>query len=78
MSLRKLGLFTMLATIVAFAAVARLSIGSSESNLPTSSSRPKALAPDGALLYPGDPANKSGRYGPEQGTARRVQPQLAH
>lgn len=62
MSLRKLCFFTMLATIVAFAAVERLNVESKEFDAPMPNSRPhdQALA-DWSLWYMGQPANKLGR-----------------
>jgi virginiamycin B lyase len=63
MSLRKLCFFTMLATIVAFAAVGRLNVEIKEFEVPTPNSRPHdpAIAPDGSLWYTGQAANKLGR-----------------
>jgi putative transcriptional regulator len=63
MSLRKLCFFTMLAAIVAFAAVGRLNVHIKEFDLPTPNSLPHdpALAPDESLWYMGQPANKPSR-----------------
>jgi putative transcriptional regulator len=59
MSLRKLGFFTVLATIVAFAGVGRLNVSSKE-DVPASNSRPHhpALARDESLWYTAQPASK--------------------
>jgi putative AlgH/UPF0301 family transcriptional regulator len=59
MSLHKLCVFTMLATIIAFVAVGRLNIKIKGSEVPTPNSRPHdpALAPDGSLWYMDPPAN---------------------
>ncbi|MFB3918042.1 MAG: YqgE/AlgH family protein [Terriglobales bacterium] len=63
MSLRKLCFFTMLATIVAFAAVERLNVDSKEFAVPTPNSRPHdpALAPGESPRYMAPPASKPGR-----------------
>jgi putative transcriptional regulator len=60
MSLRKLCFFTMLATIIAFAAVGRLNRQIKEFDVPTPNSR-VALAPDGPLGYRDQPTTKLGR-----------------
>jgi putative AlgH/UPF0301 family transcriptional regulator len=66
MSLRKLCFFTMLATIVAFAAVARINAYIKEFDLATPNSPPhdQALAPDESLWYLGQPAKKPSRARP--------------
>ncbi len=62
MSLRKLCFFTMLATMVVFVAVGRLSVRTKEVAVTTPNSRPhEALAPDVSLRYMGPPANLLGR-----------------
>ncbi len=63
MSLRKLYFFTMLATIVALAAVGRLNRQIKKFDVSTSNSRAHspALAPDGPLWCRGQPTNKLGR-----------------
>jgi len=69
MSLRKLSSFTLVATIAVFAAVGTLSVQIKEYEVPTPKSRPHdpALAPDGALWYTGQGANKLGRLDPKTG-----------
>jgi streptogramin lyase len=69
MSLRRLFLFTLAATIAGFAAVATLSVQIKEYEVPTPHSRPHdpALAPDGSLWYTGQGANKLGRLDPKTG-----------
>jgi virginiamycin B lyase len=70
MSLCKLCLFAVGATIVAFAALGTLSVRIKEYEVPTARSRPHdpALAPDGSLWYTGQAANKLGRLDPATGT----------
>ena len=69
MSLRKLCVFTLAATIAVFAKVATLSVQIKEYEVPTPRSRPHdpALAPDGSLWYTGQGANKLGRLNPKTG-----------
>jgi hypothetical protein len=69
MSLRRLFLFTLAATIAGFAAVATQSVQIKEYEVPTPHSRPHdpALAPDGSLWYTGQGANKLGRLDPKTG-----------
>ena len=66
---RKLSFFTLVATIAVFAAVGTLSVQIKEYEVPTPKSRPHdpALAPDGALWYTGQGANKLGRLDPKTG-----------
>jgi putative AlgH/UPF0301 family transcriptional regulator len=63
MSLRKLCFFTMLATIITFAAVGRLNRQIKDVDVPTPNSRAHspALAPDGALGYRDQATTKLGR-----------------
>src|SRR5579863_3476155 len=70
MSLRKLCLFALFAAIAAFAAVGTLTVRITEYEVPTAKSRPHdpALAPDGALWYTAQGANKLGRLDPNAGT----------
>jgi virginiamycin B lyase len=69
MSLR-LGLLTLAGAMAAGAAVATLNVQIKEYDVPTAKSRPHdpALAPDGALWYTGQGANKLGRLDPKTGT----------
>jgi virginiamycin B lyase len=69
MPLRKLCLFTIVATIGAFGVVGALSVQITEYEVPTPKSRPHdpALAPDGSLWYTGQGANKLGRLDPKTG-----------
>ena len=66
MSLRKLCLFILAATIAGFATVATLIVQIKEYEVPTPRSRPHdpAFAPDGSLWYTGQGANKLGRLDP--------------
>ena len=66
----KLGWFTLAATVAASAAVATLNVQIKEYEVPTAKSRPHdpALAPDGALWYTGQGANKLGRLDPQTGS----------
>ena len=63
MSLRKLCFFTMLATVIAFLAVGRLSVQIKGFDVPTPNSGPHdpALAPDGSLWYMGPSTNRLGQ-----------------
>ncbi len=67
MSLRKVCLFTLAATLAGFAAVETLNVDIKEYTVPTPKSRPHdpALAPDGSLWYTGQAANKLGRLDPK-------------
>src|SRR2546425_8055980 len=69
MSLRKVCLFAMAATLAGFAAVEALNVDIKEYEVPTPHSRPHdpALAPDGSLWYTGQAANKLGRLDPKTG-----------
>jgi virginiamycin B lyase len=69
MSVPKLCLFTLAATVVAFATVGTLIVQIKEYEVPTAKSRPHdpALAPDGSLWYTGQGANKLGRLDPKTG-----------
>ena len=69
MSLRKLCLFILAATIAGFATVASLIVQIKEYEVPTPRSRPHdpAFAPDGSLWYTGQGANKLGRLDPKTG-----------
>jgi streptogramin lyase len=69
MSLRKLCLFTLAATIAGFATTAALNVQIQEYEVPTPHSRPHdpALAPDGSLWYTGQGANRLGRLDPKSG-----------
>jgi virginiamycin B lyase len=69
MSLRKLCLFMLAATVVSSATVGALNVQITEYEVPTANSRPHdpALAPDGALWYTGQGANKLGRLDPKTG-----------
>jgi len=62
MSLRKVCLFALAATLAGFAAVETLNVDIKEYTVPTPKSRPHdpALAPDGSLWYTGQAANKLG------------------
>jgi virginiamycin B lyase len=69
MSLYRLCVLTLAATIAASAAVATLSVQIKEYEVPTPKSRPHdpAVAPDGSLWYTGQGANKLGRLDPKTG-----------
>lgn len=69
MSIR-VGWLMRAATIAASAAVATLNVQIKEYEVPTANSRPHdpALAPDGALWYTGQGANKLGRLDPRTGS----------
>ena len=72
MFLQKLCLFTLGATLAAWAAVGTLKVQIKEYEVPTANSRPHdpALAPDGSLWYTGQGANKLGRLDPKTGEFR--------
>lgn len=63
MSRHELCFFTMLATIIAFVAVGRLSVRIKGFDVPATNGRPQvsALAHDGSLWYMGPPSNRQGR-----------------
>ena len=67
MSLRKVCLFALAATLAGFAAVEMLNVDIKEYTVPTPKSRPHdpAFAPDGSLWYTGQAANKLGRLDPK-------------
>jgi virginiamycin B lyase len=69
MSLCKLCLFMLAATLVGSATVGVLNVQIREYEVPTARSRPHdpALAPDGTLWYTGQGANKLGRLDPKTG-----------
>jgi virginiamycin B lyase len=69
MSLRNLCLFALAATLVGSATVATLNVKIREFEVLTPKSRPHdpAVAPDGALWYTGQGANKLGRLDPKTG-----------
>ena len=69
MSLRKLCLFTLAATLAGSTTVGMLNVKIQEYEVPTLKSRPHdpALAPDGSLWYTGQGANKLGRLDPKTG-----------
>jgi virginiamycin B lyase len=69
MSLRKLCLFTLAASLAGSATVGILNVRIQEYEVPTPKSRPHdpALAPDGSLWYTGQAANKLGRLDPKTG-----------
>jgi virginiamycin B lyase len=69
MSLRKLCLFTLAATLTGSATVGTLNVQVTEYEVPTPKSRPHdpAVAPDGSLWYTGQEANKLGRLDPKTG-----------
>jgi len=69
MSLRKLCLFTLAATLASATTVGTLNVQITEYEVPTPKSRPHdpALAPDGSLWYTGQGANKLGRLDPKTG-----------
>ena len=71
MSMR-VGWLVLAAAIAAAAAVATLNVQIKEYEVPTAKSRPHdpALAPDGALWYTGQGANKLGRLDPKTGQFR--------
>ncbi len=66
---RKAFLFLFIAAVAAFAAVGTLNVTIKEYEVPTPKSRPHdpARAPDGALWYTGQGANKLGRLDPSTG-----------
>jgi virginiamycin B lyase len=66
---RKVCLFTLVAPIATFAAGGSLTVPIKEYEVPTPKSRPHdpTLAPDGALWYTGQAANKLGRLDPKTG-----------
>jgi len=70
MSMR-VGWLTLSVAIAANAAVGMLHLQIKEYEVPTAKSRPHdpALAPDGALWYTGQGANKLGRLDPIQGVS---------
>jgi virginiamycin B lyase len=72
MSLRRLCLFLLAATVAGSASVGALDVQITEYEVPTSKSRPHdpAVAPDGALWYTGQGANKLGRLDPKTGEFR--------
>src|SRR5580693_8797355 len=69
MSLRKLCMFLLAATFAGATTVGTLDVQITEYEVPTSKSRPHdpALAPDGALWYTGQGANKLGRLDAKTG-----------
>ena len=69
MSLRKLCLFTLAATLAGSTTVGTLNVQIQEYEVPTPKSRPHdpARAPDGLLWYTGQGANKLGRLDPKTG-----------
>jgi streptogramin lyase len=69
MSLLKLCLFTLAATLAGSTTVGMLNVQIHEYEVPTPKSRPHdpALAPDGSLWYTGQGANKLGRLDPKTG-----------
>jgi virginiamycin B lyase len=69
MTLRKLCLFTLMATLAGATSVAVLRVRIQEYEVPTPKSRPHdpAVAPDGSLWYTGQAANKLGRLDPKTG-----------
>src|SRR6202043_4278719 len=69
MSLGKLCLFTLAATLAGSVTVGTLNVQIKEYEVPTPKSRPHdpALAPDGSLWYTGQAANKLGRLDPKTG-----------
>ncbi len=68
MSLLKLCLFTLAATLAGSTPVGMLNVQIQEYEVPTPMSRPHdALAPDGSLWYTGQGANKLGRIDPKTG-----------
>jgi virginiamycin B lyase len=69
MHLRKLTWFALSTTAIVWAAVGTLNVQIKEYEVPTPKSRPHdpALAPDGALWYTGQGANKLGRLDPKTG-----------
>jgi virginiamycin B lyase len=69
MSLFKLCLFALAATLAGSATVGTLNVQIQEYEVPTPKSRPHdpALAPDGSLWYTGQGANKLGRLDPRTG-----------
>jgi virginiamycin B lyase len=72
MSMRVGWWLVLAAAIAATAAVATLNVQIKEYEVPTAKSRPHdpALAPDGALWYTGQAANKLGRLDPKTGQFR--------
>jgi len=69
MSLPKVCLFALAATLAGFAAVGTLNVDIKEYEVPTPRSRPHdpAIAPDGSLWYTGQGVNKLGRLDPKTG-----------
>src|SRR5215467_10145987 len=69
MSVPKFSPVLLTLTVLAFAAVGTLSLSIKEYEVPTPRSRPHdpARAPDGALWYTGQGANKLGRLDPKTG-----------
>jgi virginiamycin B lyase len=69
MTFRKACLLTLAATVTVWAAVGTLQVEIKEYEVPTKNSRPHdpAVAPDGALWYTGQAANKLGRLDPKTG-----------
>jgi virginiamycin B lyase len=69
MSLLKVCLFALAATLAGFAALETLNVDINEYQVPTPRSRPHdpAVAPDGSLWYTGQGANKLGRLDPKTG-----------
>jgi len=69
MSLLRLGLFTLVVTLLGATTAGTLNVGIQEYEVPTPKSRPHdpALAPDGSLWYTGQGANKLGRLDPKKG-----------
>jgi streptogramin lyase len=72
MSLRNACLFSLIVTVLAFAATGTLKVPIKEYEVPTPKSRPHdpARAPDGSLWYTGQGANQLGR---PRSKNRRVQ-----
>ena len=70
MSLGRLCLLTLVATIATYAMTEMLRVEMKEYDVPTPNSRPHdpALAPDGSLWYTGQGANKLGRLDPQIGS----------
>lgn len=69
MYLRRLSYIALANAVVAWAAVATLTVNIKEYEIPTPKSRPHdpALGPDGSLWYTGQGANKIGRLDPSTG-----------
>src|ERR1700687_1514554 len=72
MSLLKLCLLTLAATLACSTTVGMLNLQIQEYEVPTPHSRPHdpALAPDGSLWYTGQGANKLGRLAPKTGESK--------